>query len=455
MFIQLAEQVDIRTKSVNDLQYNDALYGKDAAHPFLIQISDWNTAVNDVFDYRPVDLLDYLEQFWAMPTGQAYAYGADIAGNRLRRKFAEPVVIGQGPENTNVRPAVIHPDISIPRDINDDWFLSYNDFFDPHGSQKKFITPAWKHIIYAYAIENTRVLDIFQRVLREVITSERLGRPNSKVLAWARNTEELFFTDRLGHWIFSPVSRLRDDAGAIRRNAYYRMLGMELNHGTEDGRPYSFSKPDAANREFSRTFEQILRETWRGYVNRDNSSGEKQTDNASLFDLTNRLQDMLRDRRINTAMAREEFYSVATLSWFHLTLSSNNEVIEWLKAEGNNAAERLRAIGMRVGLAPHTRAYNFFEMATELSEMLTRFEGIAFTEANVMSLYDNKDDAGNPLTSYSRQMLKIINHWSAATGRNLKEFVGSPGQYVQETSFAMSRSIAPGGNGYRSLAKTK
>ena len=35
----------------------------------------------------------------------------------------------------------------------------------------------------------------------------RLGRPGSTVLSWLRTTEELFFTDRLGHWIFSPVSR--------------------------------------------------------------------------------------------------------------------------------------------------------------------------------------------------------------------------------------------------------
>ena len=443
MFIQLAEQVEIRL-----------------ADNSTTSDHSWDTAVDTVFNYRSIDLLDYLEQFWALaavnwgnmpPTGRTY--GAATEGeDKFRRTFAEPAVIGNLPSDVNVRPAISNG--NILSDIRDKGFLKYDDYFGQISPSKISFSPSWKHIIYAYAIENTRVLNIFQGVLREIITGERLGKPNTTVLSWARNTEELFFTERLGHWIFSPVSRLREDPEAIRRNAYYRVLGMELNHTREDGRPYLFSKPDAANREFSRTFEQLLRETWRGYINRDNTSGQKQTDNASLFDLVNRLKDMLNDRRIHTALAREEFFSVATLSWFHMTLSGNNKIVEWLQAEGKNAAERLQTIGVRVGIAPHLRAYNFFEMANELSEILMRIETDTFTESNIMSLYCNKNDSGATIPTYSRQMLKIINHWSAATGRNLKD----PGLYLPETSFAiaMPRSlIQQGGNGYHSLAKAK
>jgi hypothetical protein len=311
--------------------------------------------------------------------------------------------------------------------------------------------PVWQHIIYAYAIENTRIVEIFRRVLREMLTGERLGRPNPTVLSWLRDTEELFFTDRLGHWIFSPVSRLRDDAGAIRRNAYYRMFGMDLNHGTEDGRSYPYSKPDAANRDFASTFEQLLRETWRGYTNRRNQIGMNSTDNAYLGDLVLKLHDMLRDRRMYGNLAREEFYSVATLSWFHLTVSANNQVVTTLQAHGNNAADRLRAIGERVGLPAHTRAYNYFLMANELSEILSQIETGALNANNTQNLYD---DTIAPRTTNT--MLTVINHWSAATGRNLKEFVGAPGQYQPQTTFAMPATLVQqGGNGYHSLVRTK
>jgi hypothetical protein len=300
-----------------------------------------------------------------------------------------------------------------------------DNFPDP-SNPTQVVRPVWKHLIYAYAVENTRVFDILRRVLREILTGERLGRPNAVVLSWARTTEELFFTDRLGHWVLSPVSRLRDDGGAIRRNAYYRMFGMDLNHASEDNRPYPYPKPEAANREFARTFEQLLRETWRGYVDRRNYSGPNMTDDATLFDLTLRLRDMLRDRRIYGALAREEFYSVATLSWFHLTVSANNALVTLMQAQGNNAAERLRAIGERVGLPAHSRSYNYFEMADALSDIVCRIEYGQFnTIADVQQLYDLPPNLGGP-PNLTDQMLTIINHWSAASGRNLKEFAGAP-----------------------------
>lgn len=403
MFIQLAEQIQRHAG----------------------QQIGWPDAVNAVFQYRPVDLLNYLEKYWALsaPDGRDYVASAVVGDEVNRRILSEPNVVGLPPENTNLRPSIPNV-VPIPENGFDQWFIDA-----PTGVQHSTIYPAWRHIIYAYTIENTRIFDILKRVLRELTTGERLGRPNSAVLSWARNTEELFFADRLGHWIFSPISRLRDDSGAIRRNAYYRMLGMELNHGTEDGRPYPYPKSETANRELSRTFEQLLREVWRGYVNRDNTSGPRLTDDATIADLALKLHDMLRDRRLYGSLAREEFYSVATLSWFHLTVTSDNAVMEWLNAQGNNAAERLRAIGERVGLAPHTRAYNFFEMADALSEMLIRIEYGEFNDiVNVPTLYRTLLDPLPPPLSYSNQMLTIINHWSAATGRNMKEFVGVPAQ---------------------------
>jgi hypothetical protein len=364
-------------------------------------------AANIVFRYRPVDLLSYLEDFWAVEPGKSRKYAND---DTWRRVLAEPFTVGSDPYSENLpRPAYPAPKFTLPEITNYPQDQGVN------------ILPVWKHLIYAYTIENTRVLDILRRVVYEILVGEHLGRPSECVLSWARNTEELFFTDRIGHWIFSQTSRLRNDAGAIRRNAYYRLLGMDLNHGSEDGSPYPFPKPATANREFSRTFEQLLSETWRGYVNRKNTIGPNLTDEVSLINLVLSIRDMLHDRRINGVLAREEFFSVATLSWFHLTVNNDNEVVVWLNAQGNNAAERLRLIGERVNMRPHKNAYDFFEMAEPLSEIISRIETDLFGPGNVTKLYDGTD----PTTSI---MLEIINHWSVASGRNLKEFIGAPVQ---------------------------
>ena len=39
---------------------------------------------------------------------------------------------------------------------------------------------------------------------------------------------------------------------------------MDLNHGSDDGKPYPYIKAEAANSEFVATFEEFLREVWVG-----------------------------------------------------------------------------------------------------------------------------------------------------------------------------------------------
>lgn len=370
----------------------------------------WAQAADEVFRYRPVDLLDYLERFWSTDRGAGRDYVATpvLAEEASRRALGEPARVGNPPNAANVRPAV--PGVTRPVPAPD----------AQQGQQGAWQhRPVWPHLIYAFAVENTRIFEVFRRVLRELQTGERLGRPSPDIISWARNTEELCFTDRLGHWFFSPVSRLRDDGGAIRRNAYYRLFGMDLNHGTEDGRPYAYLKPDTANRDFVPTFERLLRETWAGYVNRNNQYGENTTDVEALGDLVLRLHDMLRDRRLHGLLAREEFYAVALLSWFHLTVNSNNSVITMLQAEGNNPAQRLSAVGERVTLPAHARSYDYFMMCQDLSEILGRIECGSLTAANASTLYDMSDGT-------TSQMLRIISHWSAASGRNLKDLIHVP-----------------------------
>ncbi len=51
------------------------------------------------------------------------------------------------------------------------------------------------HLIYAYLIENTRIYEIFRRVLFEYLHGERLEIPEPEAQQWLRTTEELFYRD--------------------------------------------------------------------------------------------------------------------------------------------------------------------------------------------------------------------------------------------------------------------
>lgn len=367
-----------------------------------------------VFLYRPSDLLEYLERCWeaatvapwlspALPQMPALALTEVPSRARPYRAYDRDPLAPVAPMEP-VDPGFPYVLPQSPQNL-----------VPPIPPQN----PEWLHLIYAFAIENTRIVEVFRRVLEEIVIGERLGRPNWQVQRWARNTEELFFSNRLGSSIFgqSMGSAIRPDAGAIRRNAYHRMFGMDLSHGLEDGRPYQFKKVDAANRPFVREFEALLRETWRAHAYLFSVAGPNPTDPMVIGDLCERLQNMLMDRRLNGSLAQEEFTAVSMLSWLHLTVSANTQVVQFLQADGTDPSGRLQSVGQKVGLPAHSRALNYFEMAVPLSQILWLIEMGTFTPPNgVLALY-----GGGVVTDL---MLTIINNWSAATGRNLKEFIG-------------------------------
>jgi hypothetical protein len=284
----------------------------------------------------------------------------------------------------------------------------------------RFGTILWDHLIYAYLIENTRIYDIFRRVVYEYRHGERLGAPLGTSQHWLRNTEELFFRDPAPFSIYSVTSYVRPDQGATRRNAYYRMFGMDLNHGMEDNQPYSYAKPDAANREFVSTFEEFLREVWVAIANSANTSGLKQTDDAAIANQARRLHDMLRTRRTYGNLSQEEFWFVSMMSWFHLSVEFNSPVVVSLRAEGASEEERLKKVAERIKLPAHGKSYYFFRLADPMSRLLTQIEaGLYIDPATVPALYTaGTPGSPNPVEA---DMRSIITHWSYATDRNMKE----------------------------------
>lgn len=289
----------------------------------------------------------------------------------------------------------------------------------------------WQHLMYAYLIENTRVFDIAEAVLRELMFGERLGPVvNPMTHRWVRATEELFYQPSQG-FVGITSSLLRPDAGAVRRNAYHRMFGIDLNHGQPDGQPYPFLKAEAHNAAFVATLEEVLRELWRGYINRRNQQSSNITDLGALGELLSRLRAMMRDRRQKAvrALAREEFAAVAMASWFKVLLASDNDVVTDLRATASTEEERLRRIGERVGIAPHSRSRSLLQLADQLPRggqatpvgalpsFLLEIEDGRYenNDPAVQSLFDDLLDP--PRTE---RTLNIITHWSNATGHDLK-----------------------------------
>jgi hypothetical protein len=284
-------------------------------------------------------------------------------------------------------------------------------------------TMAGYHLIYAFLIESTGIYEIFTRVLAEVLNGERLGILSEEAQLWVRNTEDLFFKPPPFGSIYGVESRLRPDVRATRRNVYYRMFGAELAHVQD---PHvSFVQPQATNREFVSTLGALLHEVWLGIVNQTNTSGANPTDNFAITQHVEHLKEMLSARRQFNTLSREEFFAIATMSWFHLTVDFDSAIVSELGAEGTSAERRLSRVGERVNLRPHDHADSYFRLADPLAIFLTQIESVP---QRAITAYASALYAPGPLR---RNVEAIITHWSTVTDRNLKI---RPSQDVQRVS---------------------
>lgn len=364
-----------------------------------------------LFEFHPLQLHRYLEQAWAAGGFEPYSIIPPTPKN--------PVYLGD---------AGIVDAMRLPPDILSTLPSGIGAPPTPHG--RPYYTPnpppglnlvlgqkqPWEHLIYAYLIENTRVLQIFRRVVEWYAAGERLEVPTIDTRAWLRSTEELFFREPPAFHISSVSSWTRPDLEASRRNAYWRMFGMDLNHGGSDGRPYPYVRGAGGNADFIPLWESFLQEVWQGFINRKNSSGENYSDPESVANRADGLAQLMRVRREKGNLAREEFFFTAMLSWFHLTLEADTPVVIDLKAEATTPEERLRKIGERVGIAPHPKARSFFEMAEPASSLMRFLELERFSESTTAAALFNDE----PNNAARADALIVINHWSMATGRDLK-----------------------------------
>lgn len=279
----------------------------------------------------------------------------------------------------------------------------------------------WHHLSYAYVTESTGIWEIFTEVVRRLLVGETLGELSPDAVKWLRATEELFFRDPPLFSIAGIVSELRPRARISRRNAYWRMFGLDLPHAVparwdgSDGQPWKTDVGAGVNSDFRAKWSELLRQVWLGLENSANSSGSNPTDASYVAFLCRAIKDLFNDRRRGGLLAREEFAYVTALSWFHLTVQSNTAIVTSLKAEATSPAERLATLGQRVGMHPAQRARELFLLAEPMSSVLRAIEVGSFdTPADAEVLFDPDETLG-------QEMRDLINLWQSATGERIKE----------------------------------
>jgi hypothetical protein len=279
-------------------------------------------------------------------------------------------------------------------------------------------TPAkptnWDHLIYAYIIENTRIFEIFGKVLETYMFTEQLETPTPESQLFWRNLEFLIFGDAVPSMLWTTSGRIRRDEIANRMTAYYWMFGIDLSHAGAISGQHPYQKPAASNRDFIPTFEAFAREVWRGIVNAKNTSGANDTDATVIATLARRIYDMMATRRINGNLSREEFRAVAVMSFLHLAVLYDSPAVTDLKAAASSPEMRLQKIAERVGMTAHPKSKPFFDLAAPFSALMQSIETNQFNQpSGAQLLYW-------PPSAISDMAEKVIDQYSLATGHDLK-----------------------------------
>ncbi|WP_276370831.1 hypothetical protein [Chryseolinea sp. H1M3-3] len=306
----------------------------------------------------------------------------------------------------------------------------------PTDQYSSFVDSSTYHLMYAYLLENTRILQIFERVIERYMNDEELGISNGlSTYNWIHNSERLFFKSDTSK-VSNLRSLIRPSADASRRNAYQRMFGMDLAFGDaasqSDSLAYVRSK--SSNQQFIVLFERYLSEIWQGYINARNTSGANTSDTNILVEYAQQLQEMMAARRGDTAnntyahlnLSREEYSSVLMTSWFSFIISYDSPVVNYLSCQSSTIGERLIKIGNKVGIQAHRKCQSLFEMAGSAATILLAIEttGLLDDSAWVGRMLSSLNPpVPTPLSiegNFMNAFLTVINNWEKATGHKIK-----------------------------------
>ncbi len=296
------------------------------------------------------------------------------------------------------------------------------------------------HLIYAYLVENTRVVQIMEKLLVLYQHDEKLQKAttadNRLAFQWIMNTEHLFFKYLSGFSFWNINSKIQSDAEAARRNAYFRLFGMDLAFGhMQSNAVVDYYKAEFNNQGFIVLFERFLSEIWQAYANAKNAVGPNSTDLYSICDTAQKMQEMLMSRRTTEIsfenyryfnLSRMEYASVMMMSWFYQVISYDSPLVQFMRCNGNTPGERLTNIGKKVGISAHSKAEGLLDIAPPMNTLLRRIELGDYNpdkEAQVSTIITSQANAlpaNNPDRMALADLLAIINNWEKATGHRIK-----------------------------------
>ena len=395
--------------------------------------------INSLFTYHPLQLSALIETVWQNRNNAAnsqtsfpfFPWSPQVAIPILQAPFFSGYDWSTSPPTLLPLPTGFTPPLKQPGVLNT-W-----DGTSP-GPGPLMHSTNWDHLIYAYVIENTRIYEIFTKVLETYMFSEQLETPSPASQMFWRNVECLIFGDALTSMVWTTSSRLRRDEVADRLTTYYWMFGIDLSHASDVATRHPYQKPAAANRDFIPTFEAFGREVWRGIVNAKNISGTNDTDPTAIATLARRIYDMMATRRINGNLSREEFRAVATLSFLHLAVLYDSPAVVDLKATASSPEMRLQKIAERVGMTAHSKSKPFFDLAGPFSILMHSIETGSFNDPlGAQALY-SQIAPNFP----ARNAETVIDQYTLATGRDLKSLAVANVQRAATAPMPSARRLA-------------
>jgi hypothetical protein len=306
----------------------------------------------------------------------------------------------------------------------------------------------WDHLIYAYVIENTRIFEVFRRLLNKYAHSGELETPSPAGQLFWRNLEYLIYGDATPSMVWTTSSHSRRDEQAERCLLYYWMFGIDLSHAPQIAGEHPYDKPAASNRDFIPTFEAFGREVWRGIVNAKNTSGANDTDPRVIANLAERIYDMMQSQRQAGDKTRQELRAVALMSFLHLAVLYDSPVVQDLRAEASSPEIRLQKMAERVGMSAHPKSKALFDLANPFSKLMQSIETGKYNDsANTPLLY-----AELPPTPISRNAENVIDQYTLATGHDLKAFAVSQVRGVTNSALPASGKSAPAPAPHKAVA---
>jgi hypothetical protein len=354
--------------------------------------------------------------------------------------FLTPTDINKNAEGIEKEFTTIRDTSKIKDSIDDYWnrIISYDDFSNAERDTNTNVDldhnycgyfPGF-HLIYAYMMENTKMYQIFEKIVSMYQHGEDLTIPYKKgdtyTRAWIDNTYLLFFSNS-PYAVCNDNSLLGSNFEAMRRNGYHRLFGLDLNHGIGENNTTSFGykRANHFNADFVNQIENFLKLCWQMMINYSNTAGINTTDLIALQEQANALKNLLLARRTTEGnlndysylnLSKLEFQSVVMAEWFNNALSYNSPIVVDMGAEGVSPSERLNRLGRQVGIAPHSKTSNFMDLAPYMATLLRLFE---------LNEIDNDYIAAiaNSTTRPYALISSILHNYQLATGRDLKNQV--------------------------------